>query len=222
MTRFIRRIPRNAALFIVLLLLIIVSPSVSGEAAWFFVEILFDLVLLVGIYSIGLGAQRWPFITLMVLTLGMRWGELLSGYKALDTSAAVLSAIWLAYAIVLIVAHLFKRRDVSLDTIIGAIIVYLLAAVAFSMIFQIIEVHSPGSFSGFPPVDSGVEGDLSSTTMYFSLVCITTMGFGDIVPVSTIARPVAVIEGVFGQLYLAVMIARLVGLHIARSSRDDA
>jgi hypothetical protein len=90
------------------------------------------------------------------------------------------------------------------------------------MLFQIIELHSPGSFIGFPSVESGVERDLASTTMYFSLVCLTTMGFGDIVPVSALARPVAVIEGVFGQLYLAVMIARLVGLHIAHSSRDDA
>ncbi len=221
MTRLIHKIPRNAALLVVLLVLIIASPSVSGEAAWLFVELLFDLVLLAGVYSIGLGVQRWPFITLMVLTLGMRWGELLSGYKVLDTTAAVFSVTWLAYAITLIIAHLFQRRDVSLDTILGAMIAYLLAAVAFSMIFQIIETWSPGSFIGFPSVESGVEGDLASTTMYFSLVCLTTMGFGEIVPVSAIARPVAVIEGVFGQLYLAVMIARLVGLHIARSSRDD-
>ena len=221
MTRLIHKIPRNAALLVVLLLLIIVSPSVSGEAAWLFMELLFDLVLFAGVYSIGLGAQRWPFITLMVLTLGMRWGELLSGYEALDTTAAVLSFTWLAYAIAILVSHLFQRREVDLDTILGAMIAYLLAAVAFSMIFQIIETRSPGSFIGFPSVESRVEGGLASTTMYFSLVCLTTMGFGDIVPVSAIARPVAVIEGVFGQLYLAVMIARLVGLHIARSSRDD-
>ena len=57
--------------------------------------------------------------------------------------------------------------------------------------------------------------------LYFSFVCITTMGYGDIVPVSDIARPLAVLEGVFGQLYLAVMIARLVGLHIASSHNRE-
>jgi hypothetical protein len=57
--------------------------------------------------------------------------------------------------------------------------------------------------------------------LYFSFVCITTMGYGDIVPLSDIARPLAVLEGVFGQLYLAVMIARLVGLHIATSRDND-
>jgi hypothetical protein len=54
--------------------------------------------------------------------------------------------------------------------------------------------------------------------LYFSLVCITTMGYGDIVPVAPLARSLSVIEGVFGQLYLAVMIARLVGLHISRDT----
>jgi hypothetical protein len=57
--------------------------------------------------------------------------------------------------------------------------------------------------------------------MYFSLVSITTMGFGDIVPVSGLARPLVVLEGVFGQLYLAVMIARLVGLHLVSSRNQD-
>lgn len=216
------KIPRNSALLLALLFLIVASPSFSGDSAWLLVELTFDLILLVGVYSIGLGAHRWPFTALAVLTLGTRWGQLLTGHTALDLTAAALSVCWLAYAIILIISHLFKRRDVSLDTILGAIIAYLLAAVAFSIVFQIIEIRSPGSFSGFPRVDSGVGGDLSSTTMYFSLVCLTTMGFGDIAPVSAIARPVAVIEGVFGQLYLAILIARLVGLHIAGSRRGDA
>jgi hypothetical protein len=58
--------------------------------------------------------------------------------------------------------------------------------------------------------------------MYFSLVCITTIGFGDIMPLSNIARPLAALEGVFGQLYLAVMIARLVGLHVAHEERKQS
>ena len=221
MTRFIRRIPRNAALFVGLLLLIVVSPSFSGDTGWLFVELSFDLILLAGIYSVGLGSHRWPFMTLTVLTLGMRWAEMRLEYEALQLAAPAVSVAWLAYAIALIIAHLFQRRDVTIDTILGAMVAYLLAAVAFAVVFQVIELQSPGSFGGFPDIASEVEGRLSSTTMYFSLVCITTMGFGDIVPLSDIARPMAVIEGVFGQLYVAVLISRLVGLHIARGRDGD-
>jgi hypothetical protein len=86
------------------------------------------------------------------------------------------------------------------------------------MLFQINELLSPGAFSGLDDAATLRPGGLSSAMMYYSLVCITTMGYGDIVPVGALARPLSVIEGVFGQLYLAVMIARLVGLHIARDS----
>jgi hypothetical protein len=221
MTRFIHRIPRNAALLVGLLLLIIVSPLFSGDTGWLFVELSFDLILLAGIYSVGLGSHRWPFMTLTVLTLGMRWAEMRLEYEALHLAAPAVSVAWLAYAIALIIAHLFQRRDVTIDTILGAMVAYLLAAVAFAMVFRVIELQSPGSFGGFPDIASEVEGRLSSATMYFSLVCITTMGFGDIVPLSDIARPMAVIEGVFGQLYVAVLIARLVGLHIAHGRDGD-
>jgi len=107
------------------------------------------------------------------------------------------------------------------DTILGAVVTYLLAAVAFTMVFQIIELQNPGSFSGIPADANNHRTDLATSMMYFSLVCITTMGYGDVVPVSAIARPLAVLEGVFGQFYLAVMIARLVGLHLASSRNQD-
>ena len=93
--------------------------------------------------------------------------------------------------------------------------------VAFTLTFEIIELRNPGSFTGLPEAASTNRGELGAAMMYFSLVCISTMGFGDITPVSEIARPMAVLEGVIGQLYLAVMIARLVGLHIA-GSRDPS
>ncbi len=97
--------------------------------------------------------------------------------------------------------------------ILGAIVAYLLAAVAFAYLYEILELFQPGSFSGIP--DAASLQELGDALMYFSLASLTTMGYGDIVPVSGLARPVAVLEGAFGTLYLAVMIAKLVGLHIA-------
>lgn len=221
MPRLIQKIPRNAALLGFLLLLIAAIPMVPGRASHILIEVTFDLILLAGIFSVALRTRRPAFMALTFLTLGMRWADLLGGHRGLDLAASAFSVVWLAYAITLIVGHLFQRRDVTTDTILGAIVAYLLAAVAFALVFEIIELRNPGSFSGLPVGTNAAEGELANASMYFSLVCITTMGFGDIVPVSNIARPLAVIEGVFGQLYLAVMIARLVGLHIASSRRDD-
>jgi hypothetical protein len=159
-------------------------------------------------------------VVLTVVTLAVRWGEHLSGMPQLDVGALSITVLWLVYAVSIIIGHLFQRRDVTIDTILGAVVTYLLAAVAFTLVFEIVELLQPGSFSGLPAEARSHRTELGSSMLYFSFVCITTMGYGDIVPLSDIARPLAVLEGVFGQLYLAVMIARLVGLHIA-SSRDN-
>jgi hypothetical protein len=221
MTSLIPRVPRNAALLIALLVLIVVAPLIPMERYWFLVELIFDAILLAGVYSVGPGKNRWPFLILTVVTFGTRWGETFSGQWALDVGALAITVVWLVYAVSIIVAHLFRSRDVTVDTIMGAVVPYLMVAIAFAISFEIIELHHPGSFSGLPENALHDRSELGNAMIYFSLVCITTMGYGDIVPVSTIARPFVVMEGVFGQLYLAVMIARLVGLHLVSERQAD-
>lgn len=220
MPTLLHRIPRSAFLLVALLVLIVASPSIPSDRSGYFFEVTFDAILLAGVYSAGPGRHRWPFLVLTVVTLAVRWGEHLSGVPALDVSALFITVLWLVYAVTIIMAHLFQRRDVTGDTILGAIVVYLLVAVAFTMVFEIMELRNPGSFSGLPEAADQHRAELGSSMLYFSLVCITTMGYGDILPISNLARPLSVLEGVFGQLYVAVMIARLVGLHVARG--DDS
>lgn len=211
--------PRNAALLLGLLLLIVGSPSLSGKGERVIFELIFNAILLAGVYAVGVRRHGWAFTALTVVTLGARWGELLFASR-FDVLALGLTAVWLVYAASVIIASLFERREVETDAILGAIVVYLLVALAFMMVFQVLELRDPGSFSGLPDGVQEHPNELASSMLYFSLVCLTTMGYGDIVPVSDLARPLSVLEGVFGQLYLAVMIARLVGLHIARPRAD--
>lgn len=203
-----------------LLVLIVAAPLIPADRRWVVVEVIFDLILLAGIHSVGLSRHRWPFLGLTAVTLAVRWGELLSDTNSLDITALALTVVWICYALSIIVASLFRQRDVTLNTIMGAVVTYLLVAVGFSMLFQLLELRDPGSFSGLPAMVHQDRAELQGWMLYFSLVSITTIGYGDVVPVSELARPIAVMEGVFGQLYLAVMIARLVGLHLS-SERES-
>lgn len=220
MAQLLSRIPTHAALLVVLLLLIIVSPLIPEDRTGFVIELMFDLVLLAGVRSVGPSKHRAPFLVLTVLTLAIRWSQEWTDSGVLDVSALAVTLVWLFYAIWIIVAHLFQRRQVTVNTILGAIVTYLLIAIAFSIVFQIIELEQPGSFSGVPDNAVMDRSQLNAALLYYGLVCFTTMGFGDIVPVSSLARSFSAIAGVFGQLYLAVMIARLVGLHIAHERRE--
>lgn len=218
----IRHIPRNAALLVALLIMIVASPSIGANGSGLLFELGFDAVLLAGVHSTGAGRRHWPFLLLTVVTLAVRWGEHVSGAPVLDVGALSITVLWLVYAIAVIIGHLFQRSDVTVNTILGAVVAYLLVVVAFTLLFEVLELVQPGSFSGIPEDSTDHRGELGSAMMYFSLVCMSTMGYGDIVPVSNLARPIAVLEGVFGQLYLAVMIARLVGLHVARGHGGKA
>ncbi|MGB5349965.1 MAG: potassium channel family protein [Polyangiales bacterium] len=184
------------------------------------VEALFNLVLVAGAYSsASRGGQRWPFVGLTALTLVTRWSALLQGGFGLEVASALTTVVWITLAIVIVVRELFRQREVSVNAILGAMVAYLLAAVAFAYLYEILEIFQPGSFSGLPVGANPQE--LGDALLYFSLVSLTTVGYGDIAPTSSLARPVAVFEGVFGTLYLAVMIARLVGLNIASGMQRE-
>ena len=95
---------------------------------------------------------------------------------------------------------------VDAERISAALCVYLLAGVGFGCIFGAVEAAAPGSLAGARPVDL-------MSAVYFSFVTLSTLGYGDIAPLAPAARALAILEAVFGQLYLAVLVARLVTLY---------
>jgi hypothetical protein len=216
----LHRVPPNAALLIGLLGLIVVSPNVPTGDAEVIIELIFDLILLAAVYAAKTSKHRWPFGLLTAITLAIRWGDILGGTAEYNALYSGFTVVWLAYATWIIVSELFQRHDVTLDTILAAINAYLVIAVAFMELYALLELQSPGSFRGLTEAAGPDRQKMSGTMLYLSLVSLTTVGYGDIVPMSSVARPLAAVEGVIGQLYLAVMIARLVGLHITRQDGD--
>ena len=209
-----RTTPHYGVLLLVLLILFVVAPLLPAERVGYGVELFFDLVLVTGAYSAAWQSRhRLPFLVLTAVTLAMRWTDMALEHTAFSLASIVLAFLWLVYAIGLIVTALFRMEKVNTNAILGAIVAYVLTAVAFAMAFLLIELLQPSSFSGLPT--GGVQRELEHALLYFSFVSITTMGYGGILPVSALARSTASIEGVFGTLYLAVMIARLVGLQSA-------
>jgi hypothetical protein len=121
----------------------------------------------------------------------------------------------MAIIIVAILRYIFLRQDVSVDVIAGAIVAYLLMALMWSFLYGVLEIAHPGSFN-FPAEPSP---DLPALFRYFSLVTITTVGYGDITPVAAVARAFANLEAVVGQLYLVILVSWLVGMHVSMKSK---
>ena len=121
--------------------------------------------------------------------------------------------LFFAFAVVNILSFVFEQHDVTTDVIYGAIVVYLLIAMMWALIFSLVESLQPGSFT---MAQSQVQ-DSKFPFYYYSFVTITTLGYGDITPVTDIARSFAFLEAVIGQIYLVVLVARLVGINISQS-----
>ncbi len=111
----------------------------------------------------------------------------------------------------IILSGVFRSKRITLDGIFAAFVAYLLLAFAFGLVYHFMIFRSPDSFKGALNPNNQF-GD----AIYFSLVTIATLGYGDIVPVSNAARTVATIEAVIGQFYVAVIVAVLVGLFISQ------
>jgi hypothetical protein len=125
-------------------------------------------------------------------------------------------------AVSLVIAQaVFGSGRVTWHRVQGAVVLYLNLALFFFTIYRFIDVLAPAAFKGLPP--SGSEYGSGAALLYFSFTCLTTVGFGDITPIHPMARDLANLEAVIGQLYPATLLARLVSLeleHRRQSWRD--
>ena len=118
----------------------------------------------------------------------------------------------------LVARHVFGARRVTAHRVQGAVLIYLNVASLFAIAFGALETYAPGSIVAVPggnlPMAPGVR---TAALTYFSLSTLTTTGFGDFTPMHPLARSLANLESVFGQLFPATLLARLVALHLAHS-----
>ena len=136
--------------------------------------------------------------------------------------AEIMSFLFLLSVFAIILKDIFRTSIVSTDTLVGSICGYLILSTIFASVYAFLVILHPDSFlinTGLA-ADQTALGELSShygMTNYFSIITLTTVGFGDIVPQNTYARTVVSVEAISGQIYMTVIVARLVGLHISRS-----
>lgn len=124
------------------------------------------------------------------------------------------AASWLIIAVTLtvVVAHaVFGPGRVTYHRVIGAVLVYLTMGLTFVALFTFVALRAPDAFLGLAIADSPA---LVSDLIYFSFVTLTTTGYGHVVPVHPVARALANVEAIIGQLYPATLLARLVTLEL--------
>ncbi len=127
----------------------------------------------------------------------------------------------LSIATISVLKYVFSIKKVTFDYINATLCVYLILGLLWVSLYSIAESIQPGSFL-FPDDGLGAfvddsHGDSAVRRIYFSFVTLLTLGYGDVVPVHSIARLLAILEALIGQIFLVVLVARLVGVYVAQS-----
>ncbi len=123
--------------------------------------------------------------------------------------------LFLTYVIFQFFRFVLRAPQVNSEVLCAGISIYLLLALWWTGAYVLVARLVPGSFGGLPTSTPNLEG---FEALYFSLVTLTTVGFGDITPLSRPARMLAMVEALTGTLYMAVLVSRLVSLHTSLSS----
>jgi voltage-gated potassium channel len=128
------------------------------------------------------------------------------------------------FAALVILRNIFRQRAVRADDVLGAVCGYLLAAGAWSSLFMLIEIFLPGSFSVGPGFGAGMDtwhGRIAVLS-YVSLSSLTSLGAGVVVPIRPPATILTALEAVFGQFYIAIVVAQLVGARLAQALQRNS
>ncbi|HYB53745.1 MAG TPA: ion channel [Thermoanaerobaculia bacterium] len=204
----------SAMLVFLVLAIFVVAPLVASEAAgslWF--DLSFALLLLSGVVFVS---RKWMHgaatLVLVIATLALRWAENASDSKVVSAASHVLSIASLAIFAWLVLIQVFREGPITSQRIQGAVAVYLLLGVIWLVAYDLVYKMVPGAFRFADGADETTHHlhDLA----YYSFITLTTIGYGDIVPAHPAARSLAMAEGLLGQLYPAILIARLVSMQI--------
>jgi len=206
---------RLQCLLITLVVLIAVSPLIEGVLV---LNVMLTAVLFAALYVVSEHSRQ----QVVAVLLGVPWFIALWLYQwgyALAVLAVVspaLGALFLGYVTRVLLRHVVRADRVDAEMIYGVIAGYLLLGLIWALLYAVIEALQPGSFALTATTEDTRPWD---DLLYYSFVTLTTLGYGDVLPLSARVRSLAILEAVTGVFYVAVLVARLVSLHILHEKK---
>jgi len=202
------------ALMTISLALLLCYPFIVGTPTKeLLLDTLTNFVLLSALITVSSNRKvLWVALVLLLSALVFAWLPSSSQQSWQTTLELILTALFLAYVVWHIFLDVFNQRSISRDTLFGAICIYLLLGLLWSYFYLLLVWLTPDAFNLDPSLLSN-KGELSAHLLYYSYTTLTTVGYGDITPISLQARSIAIIEQITGVFYIAIMMARLVSMY---------
>jgi hypothetical protein len=193
----------------------LMSAGIIGPIVF---DIFFGLVLVSGVSAIAKHRGATILAALVAgLALATRAASEFSPSEGLASANVWLSLLALLLVTVLTLAQVFRAGPITIDRIAGAIAAYLLLGFTWAFAYELTLLRFPDAIRFAEVMDHRMDHRIA--LVYYSFVTLTTVGYGDITPVAPLARSIAACEALVGQLFPAILIARLVSMEIAGRER---
>ncbi len=207
-----------------MVLLLFVPTLVTAEWLTPISRLHYTVTMLASLYLVSVDRRELTIgVLLFVPTLIAQWLPALGNPPYQLLAYCGFQSIFLGYVMRTVYRHLMTARDIEAGTIYASIVLYLMFGLTMALVYYAILVLAPDAFGGKITIDLSDEAAATAVLhelLYFSFVTQTTLGYGDISPTLPVARTIATFQAILGQLYIAVVVARLVGIHIAGVTVD--
>ncbi|MEW5819824.1 MAG: potassium channel family protein [Cyanobacteriota bacterium] len=197
-----------------LILMTLIMPSMTEVKDHFVYAIFASLIFVGSVYSI-LQNKKFLAASIVFVTLSMVANWLLAIWPdhIIFQYCFLIQPLFMFYVFILILDHILRSREVTADIIMGSICGYMILGIIFGMLFMFSAMLYEYAFS--IPSSKLTQTDV----FYLSFTTISTLGYGDITPKIAITKSLCVLESVMGLFYMSTLVARLVGLQIAKSMK---
>jgi hypothetical protein len=212
----------SVQLLIALAVLLICAPFVEElEGGHLILSVLFSLVLIAAVVAVA-DRERTLAIALVlaVPAITARWINHFRPDLVHPSVFLICALVLLAFVIGHLLSFILRAPVVTVDVLCASIAAYLMLGLTWTVAYWLVDQVTPGGAFSFN-TDRGEHSMNGFTGFYFSFITLSTVGYGDITPVSQAARWLAALEAMTGLLYVAVLIARLVSLY-SRAKSDDS
>lgn len=204
----------NLVLLTCLIILILFLPGISRDGRYLLVDIILSLIIIASVSSLEFDKKTMKRLSYFgASALLLIWINKIVNYDIIKIISFIVLVCFFIYITLNMIIHIAQRRKVTAVTILNAINSYLLMGLIGSFLFAMTEIvhHYILGYSTRAIQFAAGSGSDFHDFIYFSFVTMTTLGYGDIIPVSSLAKSITILVSISGQLYLAILVAMLVG-----------
>ena len=210
----------SSLLLTILFITIFIIPLFPVTYHRILFSVSYTIIFILSAFSVQYLQKRVMYFALLVIVV--EWISIILNMPILFKISLPINFIFFLFMVGILIIQIAKAKDVTILVLLESISVYLLLGISFSIIVSLLESISPNSFN-FNKISGPINSNYlyNIDYMYFTFVSFTSTGYGDYLPLTPTAKSLSILISIIGQLYIAIIIAMIVGKYLSKPSNSN-